>query len=1253
MHAVPNPGIGVFDITDGELDLSTNEGDKLFKNSQIIKAVYDEAADAYKIEYSKVNSWPDGHTGTEILAEGEILVAISTGATVRSDEFSGAKRIARGLVAGDWIELSEGTIKFLKSAPEASDEPVKNNLALGKEYIISEQFRMSTETWSYDDAYPVVYPDDNYELTDGMIPEPFYSESGWMAFNQNTPAQQQRGYAFIQIDLGTLCNISSVALTTLKQSSAGITCPYVLEYLVSQNGDEWFWAGSLDISSDLDSLADWTHVLESELNVSARYVEVRIYSYGWAFLGELEIYGATAGDEPETQKTYENTLTIDENGNYTCEVPYGYTWNIHYVDGKISGEDATLCTTQDAYESCNPNWAITLYLQKQEDGTYVALRDAIVCPGSWAGADIYIGEDQVALVVHSAYSYPNDGYENWLSKVVAMSVREGDVFVIDFNSLTAYAVIPGEEFLPPNPDYEYEIVNGEVTINRYIGADSDVVIPDMIEGYPVTTIGDGAFEWCSLTSVVIPEGVTSIGNDAFYNCDYLESVEIPNSVTSIGDYAFSSCDCLASVEIPNSVTSIGDYAFSNCACLASVVLPDSVTSIGYSAFSNCDSLTSIVIPANVASIGNSAFSDCFSLTSIVVAEGNNTYYSSNNCIIEKESGKLIQGCGNSIIPDGVTSIGDYAFYSCNNLTSITIPGSVTSIGEYAFEWCGYLTSVTLCNGIVSIGSGAFSECYRLKTMIIPASVEYIGGGAFTNYRSGTSFSDIYCEAESKPDGWEDYWAYEGQTNIHWGYFTAEEYPDFAFQRQDSGLILVGYTGNGGDVVIPDTVGGYPVTAIADRVFYNCDSLTTIVIPDSVTSIGKYAFYSCYSLTSIVIPDSVTSIGNSAFSGCCYLTTVKLPANLVSLGNSAFWECYLLTSIEIPDGVTVIEEETFWNCYSLASVKLPDGLCSIGSRAFYSCESLTNITIPESVTSIRENAFDHCTAMTDIYCGATSRPADWDILWRGFCKATVHWGACTHSQVETIAVGATCTTDGYQIISCTACGKELSRKIFPAVNHDYQNGSCTLCGHVITDEFGVEIAVKGNNASAGSTVTVDIVLNKNVGLTYLNLLLDYDTDALELVSVSNGVLIDNFAQDFCMVWADAYNMTETGVLATLVFAVKKDAKAGNYDVTVRCIECCDETESDVLVGVTSGTVCVSDVVYGDCNGDGVVNGRDATRLLQYVANFDVSTGTSSIAISGGADCNGDGVVNGRDVTRLLRYLASYNPFTGESDVQLGA
>ena len=341
----------------------------------------------------------------------------------------------------------------------------------------------------------------------------------------------------------------------------------------------------------------------------------------------------------------------------------------------------------------------------------------------------------------------------------------------------------------------------------------------------IMIICDRAFDWCcSLSNIVIPASVTSIGDWAFYDCKSLKSLVIPDGITSIGDLAFSGCSSLSSIVVPASVTSIKKGAFSGCSSLSSIVIPASVTSIGDRAFYDCCSLSYIVIPASVTSIGDRTFYNCKSLKSIVIS-------------------------------DGITSIGDLAFADCWSLSNIVIPASVTSIGKRAFRYCRFLSSIVIPASVTSIEQGSFSCCRSLSRIVIPASVTSIEQGAFSG-----------CSSLSNIDIPNSVTSIEKEAFYYCGSLSSIVIPASVTSIGNRAFANCGSLSS---IDIPDSV-----TSIGSEAFAGCGSLSSIVIPDSVTSIGDGAFKDCSSLFNIIILNSVTSIGSEAFAGCNFSNNVK-------------------------------------------------------------------------------------------------------------------------------------------------------------------------------------------------------------------------------------------------------------------------------------------------------------------------------------------------------------------------------------------
>ena len=503
-------------------------------------------------------------------------------------------------------------------------------------------------------------------------------------------------------------------------------------------------------------------------------------------------------------------------------------------------------------------------------------------------------------------------FDGWYEDAKFSGEEVTAISVGDFGNKTYYA-----KWLSTTNGIKYQLSNDGTyyTVTGYEGKDTVIVIPDSVDGIPVTRLAYKAFMGKQrITSITVPDSVTYIGESAFGDCISLTELNLGDGIKTIPSYMAYGCSKLESIVIPDSVTTIGSEAFSNCSSLVSVTIPDSVTTIGNHAFYDCDSLESVTIPDSVTTIGSSAFGNCYSLVSVVIG-------------------------------DSVTSIGNNAFYYCSSLVSVVIPDSVTTIGDCAFFDCYSLTSVVIGDSVTTIGQQAFHFCDSLYVVYNNSDLLLEIGSTNNGY--------LACYAKILIDHGE-----VSYRDDEYNYTLTDD--GFLYREKNSKYELISYFGGEDTVTLPESINGNSYS------LYYMSGVVNVIIPESFTTISDYAFYNCYSLVSVTIPDSVEFIGEYAFSGCSSLVSVTIPDSVTTIGREAFRDCDSLVSVDIPDSVTTIGAYAFAYSNKLTSVVIGDSVTSIGQESFRGCDSLTRVVIGNSVTSISVYVFDDCDSLTEVY-----------------------------------------------------------------------------------------------------------------------------------------------------------------------------------------------------------------------------------------------------------------------------------------------
>ncbi len=593
----------------------------------------------------------------------------------------------------------------------------------------------------------------------------------------------------------------------------------------------------------------------------------------------------------------------------------------------------------------------------------------------------------------------------------------------DETGVLTYNCVPVEEKTEYiSGDYRYYLnSDNEAVISRYLGKDSEVTVPETIDGHTVSEIGTLAFaggifedeyfdfiiDKDQITSVVLPETVKKIGAFAFEYNTSLVSVDLPDAVEVIPSSAFERCHSLENVDWPANLKAIGPMAFYGCKGLTDIQLPEGLVRIGSNAIANCKNLKSVSLPETLESIGYYAFYEDSKLESIS-------------------------------IPDSVTELGDGAFMYCEALEEAKLPADIEVIPENLF-WGTNLNGIDIPETVIKIEHGAFCSA-NLGAVELPENLEYIGNWAF----SGANLETVELPENLKYIGHEAFWSV-GLTELNLP-DSVEYVGEAAFGSNNFETLVLDWQ----NIYAVETyafsycenlkrveIAG-EIKEIRSGAFSYCDKLEEIIIGDSVTRIYNRAFQNDTSLESVTIPENIKFIGFSAFGGCSELKTfnfnavncvtiakqgadifagcaitdlnigekveiinddlfsnirtlvnVEFSGNLKSIGNNAFSGCTALQNIDIPDSVKSIGKKAFSKCSSLVyadlsenlkdlgasafsgcksleSIVLPDGLETIGSSAFAGCAALTEITIPEKIKELDSTVFDNCSSLKTIY-----------------------------------------------------------------------------------------------------------------------------------------------------------------------------------------------------------------------------------------------------------------------------------------------
>ena len=753
-------------------------------------------------------------------------------------------------------------------------------------------------------------------------------------------------------------------------------------------------------------------------------------------------------------------------------------------------------------------------------------------------------------------------------------------------------------------------------------------------------------------TVIIPETVQKMGNYVFMNCEKIKNIKLPSNLKSIGKTCFQGCISLTGLFIPQSVESIGGGIFGDCDALQSVeiedennnfifkdgilydvkngilvsavnsLIPEKVIvdectkTIDYSAFADCNNLYEIEIPQGVANIGEKAFARLDNLKNIDIPDSvtNITtlaFYRCNGLVsvqvprsVTAIKNGTFRECNNLkkvILNEGITGIEQYAFYDCELLEEISIPGTVTTVGNSAFYRCKNLKNIEIPEGVTKIDGSAFIFCSSLEQIKLPQSLVSIGSGAFDNCTSliSVELPDNAIISSSTFRGCKNLSKIVlSDTNNN--YIVKN---GILYNKNITRILCYPAGIKDTEFFVPDTV-----KTIGDFAFYGTKALESINIPDSVTNIGTDAFGECSGLKEVVIPDSVTSMGEAVFYKCTSLEKVKLSVNITSPNPAVFQYCSSLKEVVLPESMKFISFFMFSYCKEITNIVLPDKLNSVLRSAFQNCDNLKNITVPKNVTTIQDYAFGY---YYDEQSATYKKYDDFTISGYAGSKAQEYAEA---NGIRFIELNEKETTDGIKIEYSkddSSIGGDNEEKISlesrQLTESDEEYSKIDFTGKIEDSDVKPEDV---------KSVTYEISLKNESGQT---------VQPSEKVTVKIPVP-DGYMGENCKVYYvnEKGKFTNMNAVCQNGFLIFETGHFSTYLVT----------ETNIKT--------VSEITYGDANGDGKIDSRDAVVIKKYVAGF-----TGFTIDLDAADVNADGKVDTRDAVKILKKIAGFDVTLGEA------